>query len=581
MTLMRAISAACVALALTWAAGLQAAAPSRYDPPREYDGVAKSSLYIQSGDGTRLAITVWRPAGNGTPVPHKLPVIVLQTRNESANIPYFVEHGYVVVGQDRRGTGASFGRQTGFINPRDVQDAVAVIEWAGSQAFSNGKVVAMGCSNQGAWQYVTAARKPKYLLAIAPACSSPQFFDDAVTINGVPMFESREKPYGGECTPPRAAPAGAPSIAPVDTDTDGSQLRAAREEQKCNAPMLGQYYRHMPRDGMNSHDSYRPGIDDSAITYAREIKSSGVAILQIGGWFDAAGIGQLASQAYWGGRVIMGPWVHGNGIPRGAEFPNGRLDLDAEVLRWFDHHAKGARNGAGQPGILYYTLNAPAGQEWKSTDRWPWRGQRLQNLFFGSTGLVAKAPDLEPVSYAGRDVPIWEGRFQPLNRWSDEDMSPSDHQSLSQTGEAFATDTELTGTPMARLWISADSRDVNLYAFLEDVAPDGKSTRVTDGRIRASWRTTHAAAWGVKEQLWHRGYADDLVALAPGETVELAFDLLPVSYVFRAGHRPRVSLSTSIGEKYQAPPLSGGRHPVIQLHRDREHASHIALPLAH
>lgn len=566
-------------LLLPWAA--HAAPPPTYDPPRAYEGVARSSQYIRSADGTQLAVTVWRPLENGMPTQDRLPVIVLQTRNELPSIPYFVEHGYVVVGQDRRGTGASFGRQTGFVNPRDVQDAVAVIEWAGSQPFSSRKIVAMGCSNQGAWQYVTAARKPKYLVAIAPACSSPQFFDDAVAINGVPMFESREQPYNGECISPDPAADGVARVLPVDTDADGSLLKAAQAQRRCNAVMLGQYYRHMPRDGRNAYDDYRPGIEDSAISHAKAVKQSGIAILQIGGWFDAAGIGQLASQSYWGGRIIMGPWVHGNGVPRGADFPAGKLDLDAEMLRWFDHHAKGLDNGAEKPGVLYYTMNAPAGQEWRSMDRWPWRGARQLALYFSDHGLSGSPPvDLGPITYRGRDVPIWGGRFQPLNRWSSEDMNPSDAQALSQTGEAFTTDTEVTGTPLARLWIGADTRDANIYAFLEDVAPDGRSTRVADGRIRASWRRTHAAAWGVKEQVWHRGHLRDLQPLQPGQAVELAFDMTPVSYVFRAGHRPRVSLVTSIGEQYQSPPWAGGRQPTITLWRDRTHASAIVLPLA-
>lgn len=566
-------------LAAAWATA-QAAAPAKYDPPPRYAGVSASSRYIQSGDGTRLAITVWHPMKDGQPTRDRLPVIVLQTRSELPSIRYFVEHGYVVVGQDRRGTGASFGRQTGFVNPRDVQDAVAVIEWAGSQPFSNRKVVAMGCSNQGAWQYVTAAKKPKYLVAIAPACSSPQFFDDAVAINGVPMFESRETPYAGECPPPGPAPAGAPRLEPVDTDKDGVLLKSAQEERRCNAVMLGQYYRHMPRDGMNAYDAYRPGIEDSAISHAPAIRSSGIAILQIGGWFDAAGFGQMASQSYWGGRVIMGPWVHGNGIPRGADFPAGKLDLDAETLRWFDHHARGMKNGAEKPGVLYYTINAAAGREWKSADKWSWRGDRQLVLHFGADGLQATAPGpLQPITYAGRDVPVWGGRFQPLNRWSAQDMNPSDAQSLSQDGVAFAADTEVTGSPVAHLWISADTRDANIYAFLEDVAPDGRSTRVTDGRIRASWRKTHPAAWGEASQHWHRGYAEDIQPLTPGEPVELVFDLSPVSYVFKAGHRPRVSLSTSIGEKYQAPPLAEGRHPTIRLHREPGRASSIELPI--
>ena len=176
-------------------------------------------------------------------------------------------------------------------------------------------------------------------------------------------------------------------------------------------------------------------------------------------------------------------------------------------------------------------------------------------------------------------MPLFNGRYQSLNRWYAGDMNASDEISLSHTSAPLAADMEVTGVPTARLWVSADTRDTNIFAVLEDVAPDGRSTFVTDGRIRASWRKTHASPWGVREHVWHRGHADDLVPLVPGEPVELVFDLLPISYVFRAGHSVRVSLSTSIGQKYQAPPLAEGKAPTIRLYRDRARPSAVELPI--
>ncbi len=59
-------------------------------------------------------------------------------------IRYFTDRGYAWVAQDRRGTGASFGVEAGFVNEFDAKDAKAVIEWAGAQSFSNERVVALG-----------------------------------------------------------------------------------------------------------------------------------------------------------------------------------------------------------------------------------------------------------------------------------------------------------------------------------------------------------------------------------------------------------------------------------------------------
>ena len=158
-------------------------------------------------------------------------------------------------------------------------------------------------------------------------------------------------------------------------------------------------------------------------------------------------------------------------------------------------------------------------------------------------------------------------------------MSAASAQSLAHTFEPLTKDTEMTGTPTARLWISADAKDVNVFAVLEDMAPDGRSAYVTDGRLRASWRKLSKPSWGNSDQVWHRGYAEDLEPLAPGEPAELVFDFFPISYVFKQGHRPRVSLVTSIGEAYQAPPLAEGKAVTLTLYRDAKRPSVVELPV--
>src|SRR6187431_1082127 len=109
----------------------------RAQPAEPAHSVFEQSLYVDSFEGTRLAVTIFRPERTG-----RYPVIVTQDRGESGEQAktrqYFVERGYVVVAQDRRGTGASFGKQTGFVTREDLRDAKAVIEWAAGQDFSTG-----------------------------------------------------------------------------------------------------------------------------------------------------------------------------------------------------------------------------------------------------------------------------------------------------------------------------------------------------------------------------------------------------------------------------------------------------------
>lgn len=569
------------------AAGMVALGIPSAASAQEYDGWIETSEYIPSADGTRLAITVRRPTKGGRPAAARLPVIVTQDRSSppasAAAMRRFTDHGYIWVAQDRRGTGASFGVQTGFVNQFDAQDAKAVIEWSASRPWSSGKVVGTGCSNQGAWQYLVATLRPKGLVAIAPACASPAFFDDAVTMNGVPMFELKHRPFAGECDrpPSGARPAGFVPTPPrpVDADRDGNLLKAAVAGQRCGAAMLGQYWLNMPRDGMNGFAGYRPALRDSALTSWRAVKSSGVAILQLGGWFDAAVAGQLEGHRLWGGRLVMGPWTHGNRAPRDV-FPNADVSLDDEMLRWFDRHAKGIRTGGNRGGIRYYTINARAESAWREAAHWPeWPKTRFYLTDMNGLSTGSPPAHARSVEYPQQEVRWFDGRYATLARWWQGDTSASAARSLSHTGAPLAVATELTGTITARLWASADAPDVNVYAMLEDVAPDGTARYVTDGRLRASWRKLDTPSWGKSPRNWHRGFAADIAPLVPGRPAELVFDFFPISYVFHAGHRMRLSIATSIGQAYQAPPLAGGKPVTLALHRDAAHPSAIDLPI--
>lgn len=563
------------------------AAPGPSSETRQFDGWQQESRYIQSDDGTRLAITVRRPTRGGQLTEDHLPVIVTQDRSERAsvaNMRRYTDHGYVWVAQDRRGTGASFGLQTGFVNEADARDAKAVIEWAHAQRFGNGRVVTMGCSNQGAWQYLVATLGARGLVAIAPACASPQFFDDAVSKNGIPMFPAAKTYYTGECPPEPRTPMPMdtvqPAPQPVDDDKDGALLKAAIAQHKCGAQMLGQYWANMPRDGFNDFARYRPALDDSAITHWQAVKASKVAILQMGGWYDAAVAGQLEGQRLWGGRLVMGPWVHVNHQGQGANLPAADVDLTAETLRWFDHYAKGVDNGADKRGVRYYTVNAPAGHEWHEVMDWaPVATTPLYLTDDSALSTLQPAATGARADYLPHDVQWFDGNYMPLARWFSGDMADSDAKSLVHTLAPFTRNIEVTGTITAKLWASADAPDVNVFAVIEDVDAAGKSSYVTDGRLRASWRKTVPLPTAGSSQVWHRGFAKDIVPLVPGRPELLTFDFFPTSYMFKVGHRLRVALTTTIGAAYQAPPLVRDRQVTLTLYRDVRHPSLIAVPM--
>jgi uncharacterized protein len=605
------LSVFCVAAAVF---ACVAAATGSARPPASFDGFARTSLYVPSADGTRIAVDVYLPTRAGVPAAGRLPVIFTQSRAEArrsqAGIQPFIDRGYAVVAQERRGTGASFGVQKGFVNLDDARDAKAAVEWAGAQPWSNGKVGGIGCSNQGAHQYLLATLRPKYLVALAPDCATPDFFGTMISQNGVSSFvQGSQPPYAGECTQPT------PLGIPVDADPapDFPLAHAAALEHRCNAKFLGQYFANMHRDSISPYLGYAPGLTDSAVEQADAVRRSGIHFLNIGGWFDASPAGVFLAWQLWGGRAVVGPWVHGQAmfaalnaetsraapaaaparaLPYSApELPAGKLDIVALQLRWFDALLKGEPNGAlRDPAIWYYTINAPPGREWRGALRWPLPKQRLTTWYLSPDKaqsidslndgtLTPSSGAARTVSYtADYGVKLFDGRYQLLQRHSTLDQRASDRRGLTYTLPALAADLEVTGHPLAHLWVTSTSADEDFYAVLEDVAPDGASTYVADGKLRASQRVL--ARGPVRDLPWHPQLQKLDRPLSASKPAELVFAFYPISYVFRAGHRVRVTILNSISDAYQAPPGRDAAHPPsITLHQGGRMASSITLPV--
>ena len=117
-----------------------------------------------------------------------------------------------------------------------------------------------------------------------------------------------------------------------------------------------------------------------------------------------------------------------------------------------------------------------------------------------------------------------------------------------KSGMTFVTapldnDIEVTGHPVAHIWLSTTSTDADVIARIDDVAPDGTATYAgVEGKLRASMRALANAPYNNLGLPWHPATEDSRQPLQPDQPVELTFDLMPLSYLFKAGHRIRVTL---------------------------------------
>jgi len=138
----------------------------------------------------------------------------------------------------------------------------------------------------------------------------------------------------------------------------------------------------------------------------------------------------------------------------------------------------------------------------------------------------------------------------------------------------------VTGTPVARLWIVADTPDAAVVVYLEEVAPDGTTRYMTEGCLRASCRQTAPAPAPADHP--HDGpYHPCTVAtqrhLVPGEPALLEIALHPTSWLLRAGVRVRLALAGADRDHLARVPF--GRAPTFCILHGLQHPSALDLPV--
>ena len=107
------------------------------------------------------------------------------TRFEAADPIYWTRNGYVIINADMRGSWSSEGDLT-WMSEQEVEDIYDLIEWAGTQSWSNGKVGMHGVSYLAWSQWKVAAANPPHLAAINPWEGVSDFYREFAFHGGIP-----------------------------------------------------------------------------------------------------------------------------------------------------------------------------------------------------------------------------------------------------------------------------------------------------------------------------------------------------------------------------------------------------------
>jgi putative CocE/NonD family hydrolase len=556
--------------------------------------VFEKDVAVNMRDGVVLRADVLRPKGEG-----RFPVLVYRTpyNKEEALKDYTtfrrgVERGYAVVVQDVRGRYASDGEFRPYEN--EGRDGFDTIEWAAAQPWSNGSVGTFGLSYPGAVQWLAAIEDPPHLKAMVPAMtfSTPQNFFYAggtwdmswmewIWVNIAPDTRVK-KGLPGPKTYEEAIAAWPVTRAQMQNALPLGEVRELQEV----APYYAAWTRHPADD---------PWWDWCELR--NKYSRTKAAVLNLSGWYDDNYGPEGATTNFMGLRrarageadprtaLLIGPWVHGVASTRtpkagDREFvASGIIDYDETILRWMDHYLKGLNNGVERdPAVHYFVMG---GDHWADSSTWP-PVSTPRNFYLSGSGAPGKRGSLarKPAQVKSAFSSFVSDPASPVINPYDS-SGAHDYQKLSERNdvltfdsEVLPDDLEVTGNIEARIFLSCDCRDTDLWVRLLDVAPDGTAFNLMSPGLdvlRASYRDISRG-----RQL-----------LQPGRIYELRLKNLITSNVFQRGHRIRVQISASFFPNFSRNLHTGKlesessemRKATIRIYHDAAYASRLVVPV--
>ena len=432
-------------------------------------------------------------------------------RWENVDPERWIPDGYVVVTVDSRGSGKS----PGFLDPfsaLETRDFYEAIEWAGVQPWSNGKVGLLGVSYFAIKQWQVAALQPPHLAAIIPWEGASNFYRDGGHHGGI---FSNGFTY-----------AWWPRQVLVNQHGSGNSPYRDRETgERTTGPALSEELLKCNRTD-HPDDRLRHPLDDAW----QQERSAQLSRVQV----------PLLSAANWGG-----PGMHlrgnvegflGAGSKEKWLFAHIGTHYESFYLphyvalqkRFFDHYLKGEDNGWEQEPRVQLAIRRPDGTATlRKEHEWPLARTQWTPWYLNAGNMTLSTT--APAGDAQASYSALEGE-------------------LSFSSTPFEQDVEFTGPMALRVCVSSSTTDLDLFAVLRVVDPEGKEcvfigahekVPAAMGWLRASHRKLDAAR-SLPWRPWHTH--DETAKLVPGEICELDVEIWPGSMVFPKGYRMVLTL---------------------------------------
>lgn len=483
-------------------------------------------VWIPMSDGCRLAARIWLPEGaERDPRPAVLEYIPYRkndaTAERDAQIhPYFAGKGFVSVRVDIRGSGDSEGVLEGEYLPRELADAVEVMDWLEQQPWCSGRVGMMGKSWGGFNSLQVAALRPPQLGAVISVCSTDDRYATDVHYIGGCVLASDMLSWASTML--------AFNARPPDPAVVGAAWRERWLDRLERTPyFVEQWLAHQRRDEFWKHGSV-----------CEDFGAIECPVFMVGGWADAYTDAVLrVLEGYEGPRKgLIGPWSHN--YPHDA-VPGPAIGFLQECVRWWRQWLDGQDTGimdepmlrvwlqdAVEPGTFRPTRPG----RWVAEPVWPpprpeTRRLHLNAEFLGDSPDAPVVRSVMATEDSGADAGSWIGWGRPTD--GPGDQRQEDALALVFDSAPLAEGLEILGVAAVTLEVTADRPRALVCVRLCDVDTEGRSLLVARGVLNLTHRHGHERP-------------EDVV---PGQAETVRIELKAVAHRFEAGRRLRVAVT--------------------------------------
>jgi predicted acyl esterase len=527
---------------------------ARVSQPRDCKLIVEKDVQIPLRDGTILYADVFRPDFTEA-VPAIMNISVYQKDKvwippadleekanpymnwETTNPEWWCPRGYACVRVDSRGTGKSPGRAepSSYQESLDFYDA---IEWIAKRDWCSGSIGTLGISYHASSQWRVANLKPPSLKAIIPWEGRADQYRDQVYHGGIFSMGfvanwiathtahhllGRPRSYNPDAFQPDFLY----QLMQHDLDSEWWRQCSARWEN-IDVPLytVGNW------GGFSLH---LRGNTEGFMNAASKHKKL---------------------------RIHTGTHFH----PFHSE--EGRMDQ----LRFLDHWLKGIDTGImDEPPVKLCVRTSVRECSWRFENEWPLARTQYERYYL-------TADNARVVADAEHDLRLAD---QPPRRMQaiEYDAGPEsfrrgarDIPTLTFVTEPMAADVEITGHINLVMWVSSATEDMDVFAYLRNMAPDGSVETATRGILKVSHRKLDPAL-STPYRPYHTHDEEQL--LDPGEIVPIEVEIWATSMVFQRGHRIRLDVQPHDGEHY----FSSYKRGTNTVYVGGDRASYVLLPI--